>query len=218
MRSDKAKEFSAVISLASVAVAIVGALAALTKFDWFPTTLSAMYVALAGALFSSVVSIIVSRGLRRKRQARSVFIIYSREDIAIAKELATFLHEVGLDPWLDVEQLVPGQIWRQAIVKAMQESGVAVVLLSESLYASKAAMAELGAATKVITARDKNIFPILPVRLDSTEVPKDLATVQWVNWSDIDARRKLLLGLSNATGLTLPSTGPAQEAAQAGEV
>src|SRR5436190_3787914 len=104
MRPEKAKELSAIGSLASVLAAIVGAVAALTKLEWLPSTLSAMYVALAGALVSSIVSVLVSRSLRLRRQAKSVFIIYSQKDLAIAKELGAFLREAGLSPWLDVEQ------------------------------------------------------------------------------------------------------------------
>jgi hypothetical protein len=200
MQSDKAKELSAVVSLASVTAAIIGGAAALMKAEWLPTTLSAMYVALAGALASSVISIVVTRNLRRRRRPKGVFFIYSRKDLAIAKELSSFLRESGFAPWLDVEQLVPGQVWRKAVVKAMQESGVAVVLLSDNMNSSKESQAELTVAAKLLTAKDRNTFPILPIRLDDSEVPKYLAHVQWVNWNDPDAKKQIVLGLSHATG------------------
>lgn len=205
MQIQKAKEVSAIASLASVIAAIVGGVAALMKTDWLPTTLSAMYAALAGALVASVLSLVVARNLRANRRPRSVFLIYSRKDLPAAQELSKYLTEAGFAPWLDVEQLVPGQVWRQAIGRAMQESGVAIALISKNLNASRESQAELRAAMKLLTARDKNTFPVLPVRLDDAEVPEYLSHVQWVNWKDPEAMRQILQGLSHATGFAPPA-------------
>jgi len=210
MRTDKAKQVSAIASLASVIAAIVGGAATLMKAEWLPTTLSAMYVALAGALVAAITSLVVARNLRNHRKPKSVFLIYSRKDLPIAKELSAFLSDAGYAPWLDVEQLVPGQVWRQAIVRAIQDSGVAIALLSENLSSSRESQAELMAAMKVLSAKDRETFPVLPVRLDNSEVPKDLAHVQWVNWNDPEAKSQILLGLAYATGVSLPS--PRREA------
>jgi len=59
-----------------------------------------------------------------------VFICYCREDLGIAKKLYVDLKNAGLEPWLDTEDLLPGQLWKTAIDKAIRESSYFLVLLS----------------------------------------------------------------------------------------
>ncbi|HAO21517.1 MAG TPA: serine/threonine-protein kinase pkn1, partial [Desulfobacteraceae bacterium] len=40
------------------------------------------------------------------------------------------LKNAGLEPWLDTEDLLPGQLWKTAIDKAIRESSYFLVLLS----------------------------------------------------------------------------------------
>lgn len=208
---EKAKELAAIATLASVIGAILGGVATLTKLEWLPNSAISMFVALAAAIVGATTSLLVTRSLRARRTPKRVFLIYSRKDLAVAKELSALLTEAGFAPWLDVEQLVPGQVWRQAIVRAIQEAGVAVVLISKSLSESRESQAELMAAMKILTAKDKHTFPVLPVRLDDSEVPKFLSHVQWVNWHDSQAKEQILLGLEHATGYS-PRTRPSPPA------
>ena len=41
-----------------------------------------------------------------------VFICYAREDMAIAKRLYRDLRRPGIRPWMDTEDLHPGQQWK----------------------------------------------------------------------------------------------------------
>lgn len=202
MKIEKAKELSAIAGLVSVLGTILAAVAALTKFDWMPDTDISLAVSLVAAVVAGSTSLIVAHTLRASRRAKSVFLIYSRKDLAVAKELSAILAKAGFAPWLDVEQLVPGQVWRQAINKAIQEAGVAVVLISRNLIESRESRIELLAAMNVLTAKDDQTFPVLPVRLDDAEVPKFLAHVQWVNWDDLHSKEQILIGLEHATGFS----------------
>jgi hypothetical protein len=42
-----------------------------------------------------------------------VFICYAREDKEIAKKLYYDLKHSGIEPWIDMENLLPGQKWRK---------------------------------------------------------------------------------------------------------
>jgi hypothetical protein len=48
-----------------------------------------------------------------------VFISYAREDVGPARRLFNSLTEAGAEPWLDVENLLPGQHWELEIEKAI---------------------------------------------------------------------------------------------------
>ena len=51
-----------------------------------------------------------------------VFISYAREDRAMARRLYADLQQAGVAPWLDVENLLPGQRWRIMINQAIRHS------------------------------------------------------------------------------------------------
>jgi hypothetical protein len=195
----KAKLLSAVASVVSVLAVLLAALTTVQERIWLPNTLNTLYVSLAGALVAALSSIAVGAAIRKRRRPREVFIVYSRADLPIAREIAVMLREAGFSPWLDVEQLVPGQNWPEAVATALAQSGAAVVLMSKSLSSSKSAQMELLLATRLLTAKDKRTFPLIPVRLDDSEPPKPLKHVLWVDWRDSGARGSLLRGLTKAT-------------------
>jgi hypothetical protein len=209
MRFERKKELSAIISLASVLVAILAALATITDIHGFTSQLVIMSVAALGSAIAAAMSLVLSRELARRRQARHVFIIYARDDLEVARKLAHLMKEVGLSPWLDVDELVPGQVWKNAVLKALEESSVAVILVSKSIEKSGFVGEEMNAAMKLLQSRDASVVPIVPVRIDDSAVPEQLAQIQWVDLQEKGAEEKLLRGLAHATGLTLRSTGPA---------
>lgn len=200
MISDKAKVASALLSLSSVVFVMLGAVSSSVTKTWLPSTLDAFYIALAGAIMSSVTSLVATKSIRRNRQARHIFIVYSHKDRSVAKEIAGLLRDAGFDPWLDEEKLLPGQNWNRALSQAISKSGAALILLSENFYASQSTIKELDRVSSVILSRDKDVSPILPIRLDSAEVPSRLAEIQWIDWRDANAQDKLLYGLSFITG------------------
>ena len=59
-----------------------------------------------------------------------VFIGYASEDCALAKRLARQLRAAGLRPWLDQEQLLPGQNWPRAIERAIKSADFAIQCFS----------------------------------------------------------------------------------------
>ncbi|MCP4106797.1 MAG: toll/interleukin-1 receptor domain-containing protein [Desulfobacteraceae bacterium] len=63
-------------------------------------------------------------------EKKKVFISYAREDIEIAERLYSNLKDAGLEPWMDKEDLLPGQEWDMTITKAIRESRFFVAVLS----------------------------------------------------------------------------------------
>jgi hypothetical protein len=59
-----------------------------------------------------------------------VFISYAREDVGPARRLFNSLTEAGAEPWLDVENLLPGQHWELEIEKAIKQTDFVIALLS----------------------------------------------------------------------------------------
>ena len=151
---------------------------------------------LAGS--AAFVNIMLSQRLSRKREQQWIFLIYAREDIQVARKLAAELREHGFKPWLDVEEIVPGQVWQNAVLRAIEQSAAALVLVSEHISKRGFVQEELKAALNVLQERDKNISPVIPVRLDNSEVPEKLSHIQWVNLFEENGMERLMAGLSRA--------------------
>ncbi|MHB8744405.1 MAG: toll/interleukin-1 receptor domain-containing protein [Sulfuricaulis sp.] len=209
MRFERKKELSAIISLASVLIAIFGSVATVLDLKGLPSQLDSMLAAAFGAAIAAMMSLVFSRELARRRQARHVFIVYARDDLEVARRLAHRMKDVGLSPWLDVDELVPGQVWKKTVLKALEESSVAVILVSKNHEKGGFVREEMNAAMKLLQSNEANVVPIVPVRIDDSPVPEQLAQIQWVDLREDGAEEKLFRGLARATGLTLRSTGPA---------
>jgi hypothetical protein len=56
------------------------------------------------------------------KQSRHVFISYAREDYNLAKRLYVSLSSLGINAWLDRENLLPGQNWPVEIAALSENS------------------------------------------------------------------------------------------------
>ena len=52
----------------------------------------------------------------------TVFISYAREDKAFALKLFEDLKSHGANPWIDINNLLPGENWQRSITVAIEES------------------------------------------------------------------------------------------------
>jgi TolB-like protein/Tfp pilus assembly protein PilF len=112
--------------------------------------------------------------------AGEIFISYRRADEAFARLLHRALKAEGVEAWYDA-LIGPGQEWRLATAKALEDSKIFVLLFSENAAQSSDIAKELAAAT-----HEKKL--VVPVRLQNIE-PKgsflyELASRNWVNAYD----------------------------------
>ncbi len=114
-----------------------------------------------------------------------VFISYAREDIETAKKLYHDLKQAGVSPWMDKEDLLPGQNWRMLIPKAIQESKYFLaVLSSHSLTKKGFVQRELKMALDILEefpAAAEDIF-IIPIRIEDCK-PED-EKLKYLHWAD----------------------------------
>lgn len=204
------KYFSAFLSIVSsvVAAASIGLVFRDTGIFGRDTELIAIAFGVA-ATGMAVLSAVFMRDILRKqslrRNARRVFVIYARKDLPTAKELARLLKEHGFEPWLDVEQIEAGQIWKDAVNEALDESSIAIVLCSENLEKSATSMEELNRAISKMESNDRMTSPIIPVKIDQAEVPKVISHIQYVDMATEDASQFLIRSLEGARRRVLGS-------------
>jgi TIR domain/DisA bacterial checkpoint controller nucleotide-binding len=125
-----------------------------------------------------------------------VFISYVREDESHARRLYDDLHAAGVDSWIDCEDLLPGEKWRDAIVNAIRQSQYFIVLLSSnSLNKRGFYQREVKMALEILDEQPPSSIYFIPVRLDPC-IPTygRLLDLQWLDLfsSYEDGFRKLL--------------------------
>jgi len=67
-----------------------------------------------------------------EKQKLRVFLCYASADRSKIQELYRNLHKWGVSPWLDLENLVPGQDWQDEIPKAITSSDAIIVCLTKN--------------------------------------------------------------------------------------
>ena len=113
-----------------------------------------------------------------------VFICYAREDMAIAKKLYKDLQQAGVKPWLDIEDLQPGQKWEVIIADVLKQSDFVLVLLSSySLNKTGYFRKDLNNALKLMDMVPPDKSFLIPVRLEECE-PKE-EELQQIQWCDL---------------------------------
>lgn len=119
-----------------------------------------------------------------KRRELKVFISYAREDLDSARRLYSDLKAHGLRPWLDKEDLLPGDDWRRAVVAAIQKCDYFLALLSSnSVQKTGFVQRELREALSALDEKPDGTKYIIPARLDDCS-PSHVRLTD-LNWVDL---------------------------------
>jgi hypothetical protein len=114
-----------------------------------------------------------------------VFISYVREDVERAQKLSNALRSKGLRTWIDIENLVPGERWENAIQKALKNASFIVVCLSKTSVKKRGfAQRELKHALYAEEGMLVDDIYLLPIRFDSCEIPQPLLDFQVLEIKD----------------------------------
>jgi hypothetical protein len=190
--------FSSFSGLLSVVLAVAGGIASASVLE-SAKVLPILLTGVVSAFAAAATSVFMLRRLKARIAAKKIFFVYSHKDIETATKLSLLLRGAGFRPWLDVEKLLPGQMWKKEIDRALAESGAAIILISENLFTSKYALRELDAVLKQFRSASVGSIPIIPVRVDDTVPPDDFGDIQWLDLRRPDAEEQLLKGLSLIT-------------------
>lgn len=114
---------------------------------------------------------------------KKVFISYAKEDHKVAKTLYDDLKCKDMKPWLDTEDLLPGQKWSEIIEKVLKNSDYVLILLSENSVSERGfVQKEMKMALDISDEFPSSKIFIIPVRLDNCEPTyKGLETLHWVD-------------------------------------
>ncbi|HUP43090.1 MAG TPA: TIR domain-containing protein [Thermoanaerobaculia bacterium] len=136
-----------------------------------------------GALAGPVV---LDREHEERGTAPQVFLSHAGEDAAAVKELAHRMRQAGLDVWLDVDELQPGDEWMRELEVALDGSEAFAVYIGRT-----GIMRWIGREVRVALDRNTQdprfrFIPILGPGADPKALPRFVAQHQWVDLRDGD--------------------------------
>jgi TIR domain len=144
-----------------------------------------------------------------------VFLSHSSADKPAVEEVARRLAKEGIEAWLDIWHLIPGEAWQPGLEKALAECETCAVFIGPSNFGSWQ-NEEMRAAIARRVGDNNRRFRVIPVLLPGAEraerssLPTFLVAATWVEFrsslEDGDAFHRLVCGIR---GLE-PGPGPGQ--------
>lgn len=112
-----------------------------------------------------------------------VFLCHASEDKQTVRDLYARLTNDGFDPWLDEEDILPGQDWQREITSALHDADVVLVCLSQtSISKTGYVQKEIKDVLDLADLQPEGTIFLIPVRLNKCNVPQRLGRWQWVDY------------------------------------
>lgn len=111
-----------------------------------------------------------------------IFLCHSRGDRQSVRHLYNRLKVDGYKPWLDEEDLLPGQVWEAEINNAILSSAIVLICLSNDSIAKPGFMhKEISHTLDLAKEYPENQIFLIPVRLQECALPEQLS-----KWHSVD--------------------------------
>lgn len=196
MRNEQLKYFTAILTVITAAVTFY--VFAERKGIFFLTENTAVIASIFISAYAAFLSLYLTRRIEKRRMSKRIFIIYSHKDKEAARKLTAELRKMGYNPWLDEEEIIPGQNWNKAINQAIENSSAALFLASQNtLEEGSFVLSEIKAAREVLRVERDVHSPVIPVMLEESELPKELASIHAVKLFDEQGMEQLKKGLKH---------------------
>lgn len=127
-----------------------------------------------------------------------VFLCHASQDKPAVRELyKKLVAEKWIEPWLDEENLLPGQDFDLEIYKAARDADAIIICLSKISVAKEGYVnKEIRRALDVADEKPEGAIYIIPLRLDDCSPSFErLKKIQWVDYFTPNAHEKLIKSL-----------------------
>jgi hypothetical protein len=122
----------------------------------------------------------------------TIFISYAREDFQYAEEIFNLLKEQGFEPWMDKKNLLPGQNWEVILEETLRKVDFILLVISKNSVAKRGFIQrEFRRAVYYCEEKlDTDIY-VIPVKIDSCEIPPSLKKFHWIEYYSEDFKNKI---------------------------
>lgn len=120
-----------------------------------------------------------------------IFLAHASEDKSQVKKLYQRLKQAGYKPWLDEENLLPGQNWPDEISKAIENSHIFIACLSSQSVSKRGyVQREFRQALNKMAEMPVGEIYLIPLKLDECAIPNlrqseygiNLREIQWLDY------------------------------------
>lgn len=139
-----------------------------------------------------------------------VFICHANDHLAVAHNLYKKLEAAGFEPWIQDEKILPGQHRELEILKAVRNSDVVIICLSERSFEEAGYFQKIQkiAADLALKQPEGAIF-LIPVRIENCQVPVSLENLKSLDLFNKNDYNNLIKALQlRASTLDLYPEGP----------
>lgn len=120
--------------------------------------------------------------------AHDIFISYSSKDKVVADAVCASLENARRRCWIAPRDILPGESWGEAIIDAINESKLMIIIFSENSNTSQQVVREVERAVSRNT-------PIIPFRIENVKPTKSmeyfLSTPHWLDAIDDDLEKHI---------------------------
>jgi hypothetical protein len=122
-----------------------------------------------------------------------IFLCHARKDSAAVENLYRRLSDAGFKPWMDTQDILPGEQWESSIRRAIRNSNFFLACLSKNSVNRRGwIQRELRSALDLWQEKlDSDIY-LIPVRLEDCDAPEGLRDFQWVDLFEPDGWTRLV--------------------------
>jgi len=135
---------------------------------------------------------IILRELELKYQGR-VFLSYAKEGSEQAKKIYNELAKAGLNPWMDIMDIFPGEEYGKSITQALNKSDFVIICLAKDSIKRGFSQSEIRQVMDIwqesLAADD---IYLIPVRLEDCDIPERLAEFNCIDLYKDDGWDKLI--------------------------
>lgn len=122
-----------------------------------------------------------------------IFISYAREDELKTRDLYKRLKQFNFRPWIDMEDILPGEEWDSKINKALHQADFLLICLSKKSVSRRGYIQkEIRMAVDIAMEMPEGAIFLIPVRLEECEIHTSLEKYQWVDLFSPDGFNRLV--------------------------
>ena len=111
-----------------------------------------------------------------------VFVSYSRRDSEFVRRLASSMTEHGKEIWVDTEGIADGEVFPEAIKRAIEQSDAFLFVITPASVASAYCENEVEYAREL----QKRIVPVLRDPVSDAELPAEIRDRNWIPFTESD--------------------------------
>jgi hypothetical protein len=121
-----------------------------------------------------------------------IFLCHANEDKPQVRDVYQRLKAEGFEPWLDEEDLLPGQLWDQEIHRALRNSDFILIFFSQNSVLKRGyVQREMKLALEIWEEIPEGQIHTIPIRLDGCEIPERFKRFQRIDLFDERGFKKI---------------------------